>query len=81
ELPSHFVIPAKAGIQSFQVFNKHHLDSRLRGNDKMGSISTGSSVRIEPQVKRADEIRAIAEERDRWIKVVSAFPFSPTTRN
>ncbi|MDP8238550.1 MAG: hypothetical protein P9X24_05635, partial [Candidatus Hatepunaea meridiana] len=25
ELPSHFVIPAKAGIQSFQVFNKHHL--------------------------------------------------------
>jgi uncharacterized LabA/DUF88 family protein len=29
----------------------------------------------------ADEIRAIAREQDRWIKVASAFPFSPTTRN
>jgi len=29
----------------------------------------------------ADEIRAIAREQNRWIKVASAFPFSPTTRN
>ena len=29
----------------------------------------------------AEEIRAIAQEQDRWIKVVSAFPFSPTTQN
>ena len=29
----------------------------------------------------ADEIRAIAGEQNRWIKVASAFPFSPTTRN
>lgn len=29
----------------------------------------------------AEEIRAIAQEQDRWIKIVSAFPFSPTTRN
>jgi len=29
----------------------------------------------------AEEIRAIAREQDRWIKVASAFPFSPTTRN
>lgn len=29
----------------------------------------------------AEEIRAIAREQDRWIKVACAFPFSPTTRN
>jgi len=29
----------------------------------------------------AGEIRAIAAEQGRWIKVASAFPFSPTTRN
>jgi len=29
----------------------------------------------------AGEMRAIAREQARWIKVVSAFPFSPTTRN
>ncbi len=29
----------------------------------------------------AAEIRAIAREQDRWIKVASAFPYSPTTRN
>jgi len=29
----------------------------------------------------AEEIRAIAREQNRWIKVASAFPFSPTTRN
>lgn len=29
----------------------------------------------------ADEIRAIAREQDRWIKVASAFPWSPTSRN
>ena len=29
----------------------------------------------------ADEIRAIAKEKDRWIKMASAFPISPTSRN
>jgi uncharacterized LabA/DUF88 family protein len=29
----------------------------------------------------AEEIRTIAKEQNRWIKVVSVFPFSPTTRN
>lgn len=29
----------------------------------------------------AEEIRAIAREQDRWIKIACAFPFSPTTRN
>ncbi|MGH9449732.1 MAG: NYN domain-containing protein [Terriglobia bacterium] len=29
----------------------------------------------------AEEVRAIAQEQNRWIKVGSAFPFSPTTRN
>ncbi len=29
----------------------------------------------------AEEIRAIAREQDRWIKVACTFPFSPTTRN
>lgn len=29
----------------------------------------------------AEEIRAIAREQARWIKIASAFPFSPTTRN
>ncbi len=29
----------------------------------------------------AEEVRAIAQEQSRWIKVASAFPFSPTTRN
>ncbi len=29
----------------------------------------------------AEEIRTIAREQDRWIKVACAFPFSPTTRN
>jgi uncharacterized LabA/DUF88 family protein len=29
----------------------------------------------------AEEIRVIAREQRRWIKVASAFPFSPTTRN
>ena len=29
----------------------------------------------------AEEIRTIAQEQDRWIKVVSAFPCSPTSRN
>ncbi|MBI5445887.1 MAG: NYN domain-containing protein [Deltaproteobacteria bacterium] len=29
----------------------------------------------------ADEIRRISSEQDRWIKVASAFPASPTTRN
>jgi hypothetical protein len=29
----------------------------------------------------AAEIRVIAEEQDRWIKIASAFPWSPTARN
>jgi len=29
----------------------------------------------------AEEIRTIAREQDRWIKIACAFPFSPTTRN
>lgn len=29
----------------------------------------------------AEEIRAIAREQDRWIKVACAFPLSPTSRN
>ncbi len=29
----------------------------------------------------ADEIRVIAREQHRWIKIASAFPVSPTTRN
>ena len=29
----------------------------------------------------AEEIRAIAKEQVRWIKIACAFPFSPTTRN
>ncbi len=29
----------------------------------------------------AEEIRAIAREQGRWIKVASAFPSSPTMRN
>lgn len=29
----------------------------------------------------ADEIRVVAQEQQRWIKVACAFPFSPTTRN
>lgn len=29
----------------------------------------------------ADEIRVIAREQDRWIKIACAYPFSPTVRN
>jgi uncharacterized LabA/DUF88 family protein len=29
----------------------------------------------------ADEVRAISRESDRWIKIASAFPSSPTSRN
>jgi uncharacterized LabA/DUF88 family protein len=29
----------------------------------------------------ADEIRTIAREHDRWVRIASAFPFSPTTLN
>lgn len=29
----------------------------------------------------ADEIRALAQEQNRWIKIVSAFPASPTSNN
>ena len=29
----------------------------------------------------AEEIRVIAQERSWWIKVASAYPLSPTTRN
>jgi hypothetical protein len=29
----------------------------------------------------ADEIRRMAREQDRWIKIASAFPLSPTSRN
>jgi hypothetical protein len=29
----------------------------------------------------AEEIRAIAHEQDRWIKIACAFPSSPTSRN
>ncbi len=29
----------------------------------------------------ASEIRTIAGQQDRWIKIACAFPFSPTTRN
>lgn len=29
----------------------------------------------------ADEIRAIAQEQDRWIKIACGFPSSPTSRN
>ena len=33
------------------------------------------------QFKVAAEIRAIAQEQERWIKIASAFPLSPTSRN
>jgi uncharacterized LabA/DUF88 family protein len=29
----------------------------------------------------ADEVRFIAQEQERWVKMVSAFPFSPTSSN
>jgi hypothetical protein len=29
----------------------------------------------------ADEIRTIAREKKRWIKIASAYPYSPTVRN
>jgi hypothetical protein len=29
----------------------------------------------------AEEVRVISREQDRWMKIASAFPFSPTTRN
>ncbi len=29
----------------------------------------------------AGEVRVISGEQDRWIKIASAFPFSPTSRN
>ena len=29
----------------------------------------------------ADEVRIIAKEQDRWIKIASAFPISPTYKN
>ena len=29
----------------------------------------------------ADEVRAILYEEDRWIRIASAFPISPTSRN
>ena len=29
----------------------------------------------------AAEIRVIAQEQERWIKIASAFPLSPTSRN
>jgi hypothetical protein len=29
----------------------------------------------------AEEIRSLAHEQNRWIKIVSAFPYSPTSRN
>ncbi len=29
----------------------------------------------------ADEIREIAKQQDRWIKIASAFPFSPALKN
>jgi uncharacterized LabA/DUF88 family protein len=29
----------------------------------------------------ADEVRTIAKEHGRWVKIASAFPFSPTTHN
>jgi len=29
----------------------------------------------------ADEVRSVAREQDRWIKIVSAFPFSPRASN
>lgn len=29
----------------------------------------------------ADEVRAVAREQDRWIKIASAFPISPNVRN
>ena len=29
----------------------------------------------------ADEIRRIARAQGRWLKIASAFPFSPTSRN
>ncbi len=29
----------------------------------------------------ADEIRVIAKEKDRWLKIACAFPLSPTTKN
>jgi hypothetical protein len=29
----------------------------------------------------AEEVRTIAREQDRWLKIASAFPLSPTSRN
>jgi hypothetical protein len=29
----------------------------------------------------AEEVRVIAKERERWIKIACAFPFSPTAKN
>jgi hypothetical protein len=29
----------------------------------------------------ADELRVIAQEQGRWIKIASAYPWSPTSRN
>jgi hypothetical protein len=43
---THFVIPAKAGIQlpPVRALNARELDSRLRGNDEIGFVVEALTV-------------------------------------
>jgi hypothetical protein len=48
---------------------------------RVATTSLSSSARSRTSPKAATEARHISREQSRWIKIASAFPRSPTTRN
>ena len=63
------VLATIGGVESY---------GEARADESNSSNSTATSHKPH---EAADEIRVIAREQNRWIKIASAFPSSPTARN
>ncbi len=80
-----FTLPDKS-VYTALVGQEKGVDVRLSLDIIRGAIRNDYEVALvfsqdQDLSEVADEIRAIAAERNRWIKIASAFPVSPTTKD
>lgn len=83
----HQTVPLADGmVQTVLIGREKGIDVRI-ALDAVHAVRTSACdvVLIFSQdqdlAELADEVRLIARDQQRWVKIASAFPFSPTVRN
>lgn len=84
---------AVMGTRGIQVFSRHLRHGKEKGIDVRIALDSVQAARNndcdvilifsqdQDLSEAADEIRQISIDEDRWIKVASAYPFTPTVSN